>query len=83
MTEQAQQTHPGIARFWPVVAALLLGLLHPLVAAAFAFLMAFARRYDRRVMVTLVVIGALWLVFMSLFMGWGGSGSGGGSTPIR
>jgi hypothetical protein len=29
-----------MARFWPLVAALLLGVIHPVIAVAFAFVMA-------------------------------------------
>lgn len=74
-------TRQGLDRFWPILAALLLGLIHPVVAAAFAFVMAVVRRDDRRVLVALVVIGVFWLVFLSFTMPWSGGGDGFGSTP--
>jgi hypothetical protein len=80
MTVQAHQ-HQGLDRFWPIVAAFLLGLIHPVIAAAFAFGMAVLRRDDRRVLVALVVIGALWLVFLSFIFPWSGGGESFGSTP--
>ena len=80
MTVQVQHRQ-GVDRFWPIVAALLLGLIHPVIAVAFAFGMAVLRRDDRRVLVALVVIGALWLVFLSFNFPWSGGGEGFGSTP--
>lgn len=73
MTVQAQQSR-GLARFWPVWVALLLGLIHPVIAVVFAVGAAVVRRDDRRVMVTLLVIAVLWLFFLSLFKGVAGGG---------
>ena len=48
----------------------------PLVGIPFALVMAFVRRSDRPVMITLLVIAALGAFAMSLFMGAGGDGGG-------
>lgn len=70
-----QERHPqGLARYWPILAALLLGLIHPLLASAFALVMAVVRRNDTRMNVALLVIGMLWTVFLSLFAGVSGGG---------
>lgn len=67
-----------ISRWWPVGAALIVTELLPYVGIVTSFAFAFIRRRDRSVMVTLIVIGVLGLLLLSLFFGAGGGESGSG-----
>lgn len=60
-----------------MLVALVLGLLSPLLAIAFAAVMAFTQRHDRTLMYWLIGIVAFWVLWFTLFSGIGGGGFGG------
>lgn len=69
-------TQDRVDQWWPVAVALAATMVIPLVGIPFTLVMAFVRRSDRPVMITLLVIAALGALSMSLFLGAGGDGVG-------
>ena len=65
-----------VRRWWPVLVALVLGVIFPVLGVVFAAVMAFTQRRDRTLMYWLIGIVAFWVLWFSLFRGFGG-GSGG------
>ena len=80
-TEPGQEptTQDRIERWWPVAVAIAAASVIPLLGIPFALVMAFIRRWDRPVMITLLVIAALGALLLSLVLSAGGSGYGTGS----
>lgn len=72
-------TQDRVDRWWPVAVAIAAATVLPLLGVPFALVMAYLRRSDRRVMVTLLVIAALGALLLRVVMGAGGDGAGMGS----
>lgn len=71
-------TQDRVARWWPVAIALSATMVLPYLGIPFALVMAFLRRWDRPVMIVLIVIAALGAILLSLILGAGGDGVGTG-----
>lgn len=75
---QHLSTQERVERWWPVAVGLAGVMVLPLLGIPFALVMSFLRRWDRPVMVTLLVIAALGVFLLSLVLGAGGDGVGTG-----
>ena len=78
MSEVQSQGSVFVRRWWPVLVALPLAVLIPVLGVVFAAVMAFTQRRDRPVMYWLLGIVLFWLLWFSLFGAAGGDGVGTG-----
>lgn len=71
-------TQDQVERWWPVAVAIAAGAVIPIVGIPLALVMAFIRRWDRPVMITLLVIAAISALLLRVVLTAGGEGVGTG-----
>ena len=76
MSEVQSQGSVFVRRWWPVLVALPLAVLMPVLGVVFAAVMAFTQRRDRPLMYWLLGIVLFWVLWLTLFRGVGGDGVG-------
>ena len=76
MSEVRPSGSAVVRRWWPVLAAVVVGFVSPVVGVVCAAVMAFTQRRDRTLTYWLIGIVAFWVLWFSLLRGVGG-GSGG------
>ena len=61
-----------------VVAGVTAGLIHPIAGVLVSGVLAVVAK-NRTIRIALIALAVLWLIYVLVFMGWGG---GGGSSPV-